>query len=132
VVSRKRATLKASGEDLGQERWDEPGIISFSDGKQLITTARLRLSTQATAAIVDDGWLGFLPPLTGEAERSAFSGFHSVPAGPLGLIEGLRRGPAIRRDFEGQLNERVNRAIAQHHRETGAIILHGRSGVVCL
>lgn len=128
-LARLLATLRASGEDLGQERWDEPGIISFSDGKQLITTARLRLSTQATAAIVDDGWLGFLPPLTSAVEQSAFAAFHSVPAGPLGLIEGLRSGFAITRDFESQLIGRVNRAIAQHHQETGAIVLHGQSGV---
>lgn len=128
-LARLLATLRASGEDIGQERWDEPGIISFSDGKQLITTARLRLSTEATAAIIDDGWLGFLPPLNAEAERSAFSVFHSVPAGPLGLIDGLRRNFAISREFENRLNERVNRAIAQHHQEPGAIILHGQSGV---
>lgn len=128
-LARLLATLRASGQDIEQERWDEPGIISFSDGKQLITTARLRLSTQATAAIVDDGWLGFLPPLTDDAGRSAFAAFHSVPASPLGLIEGLRRGFAITREFEEQLSKRVNRAIAQHHQEMGAIILHGQSGV---
>jgi hypothetical protein len=129
TLARLLATLRASGEDTGQERWDEPGIISFSDGKQFVTTARLRLSTQATAAIIDDGWLGFLPPLTAEGERSAFAAFHSVSAGPLGLIEGLRRGFAISRDFESRLNERVKRAITQHHQEPGAIILHGQSGV---
>jgi len=128
-LARLLAILRASGEDDWRGRWDEPGIISFSDGKQLITTARLRLSTQATAAIVDDAWLGFLPPLSKEAERSAFAAFHAVPAGPLGLIEGLRRGFAIVRDFESQLQERVNRAIAQHHQEKGAIVLHGQSGV---
>jgi len=99
------AVLRARGDDSWRGRWDEPGIISFSDGKQLITTARLRLSTQATAAIIDDGWLGFLPPLSNEAEQSAFRAFHAVPAGPLGLIEGLRRGFAIVRDFETQLLE---------------------------
>jgi hypothetical protein len=128
-LARVLAILRASGEDRWQERWDEPGIISFSDGKQLITTARLRLSTQATAAIVDDAWLGFLPPLFNEAERTASSAFHAVPAGPLGLIEGLRRNFAVVRDFETQLQERVNRAIAQHHQEKGAIVLHGQSGV---
>ena len=128
-LARLLATLRTSDDDLGRERWDEPGIVSFSDGKQLITTARLRLSTAATGAIIDDGWLGFLPPLTTEAERSAFSAFHSVPAGPFGLVEGLRRGFAITRNFEARLKERVNRAIARHHQETGAIILHGQSGV---
>jgi hypothetical protein len=128
-LARLLAILRASGEEVWRPRWDEPGIISFSDGKQLITTARLRLSTEATAAIVDDSWLGFLPPLSKEAERSAFASFHAVPAGPLGLIEGLRRDFAIVRDFEAQLKELVNRAIAQHHQERGAIVLHGQSGV---
>jgi hypothetical protein len=126
-LARLLVNLRARGEDW-RERWDEPGIISFSDGKQLITTARLRLATQATAAIVDDGWLGFLPPLSKETEQSAFLAFHAVPAGPLGLIEGLRRDFAIVRDFESKLLERVNRAIAQHHLERGALVLHGQSG----
>jgi hypothetical protein len=127
-LARLLAILRAGGEEGRRERWDEPGIISFADGKQLITTARLRLSTQATATILDDAWLGFLPPLSKDSELSAFTAFHAVPAGPLGLIEGLRRGFAIVRDFEAQLQDRVNRAIAQHHHEKGAIILHGQSG----
>jgi hypothetical protein len=122
------AILRAGAEDDWRPRWDEPGIISFPDGKQFITTPRLRLSTQATAAIVDDAWLGFLPPLSQEAERSAFTAFHAVSSAPLGLIEGLRRSFAIVRDFEAKLQERVGRAIAQHHQEKGAIVLHGQSG----
>jgi hypothetical protein len=122
------AILRAGGEDDWRPHWDEPGIISFADGKQFITTARLRLSTQATAAIVDDAWLGFLPPFSQEAERSAFTAFHAVPSGPLGLIDGLRRGFAFVRDFEAKLQDRVARAIAQHHQEKGAIVLHGQSG----
>lgn len=121
------AILRASGEEW-QQRWDEPGIISLSDGKKLITTPRLRLATQASAAIVDDGWLGFLPPLSSETEKSAFAAFHAVSAGPLGLLEGLRRGFAITRDFETQLQKRVARAVARHHEEKGAIIVHGQSG----
>jgi hypothetical protein len=127
-VAELLAILRAGAEDDWRPRWDEPGIISFPDGKQFITTARLRLSTQGTAAIVDDAWLGFLPPLSQEAERSAFTAFHAVPSAPLGLIEGLRRGFAIVRDFEAKLQKRVGRAIAQHHQEKGAIILHGQSG----
>jgi hypothetical protein len=122
------ALLRLVGEE-SQDRWDEPGIISFSERNKLITTARLRLSTQASAAIVDDGWLGFLPPLQPDAERAAFAAFHAVPAGPLTLVEGVRRGFAIARDFEAQLQKRVARAIARHHEEKGAIVLHGQSGV---
>jgi hypothetical protein len=122
------ALLRATGEEW-QQGWDEPGVITLAEGKKLITTARLRLSTQASAAIVDDGWLGFLPPLSGDAERTAFAAFHAVPAGPLSLIEGLRRGFAINREFEELLQKRVSRAVARHHEEKGAIILHGQSGV---
>jgi len=122
------ALLRASGEEWQQD-WDEPGVISLAEGKKLITTARLRLSTQASAAIVDDGWLGFLPPLSGDAERTAFAAFHAIPTGPLSLVEGLRRGFAINREFENLLQTRVSRAVARHHEEKGAIILHGQSGV---
>jgi len=121
------AFLRASGEEW-QQRWDEPGIISLADGKKLVTTARLRLSTQASAAIVDDGWLGFLPPLSSEAERATFTAFHAVSTGPLGLVEGVRRGFAITREFEAQLQKRVARAVARHHEEKGAIILPCLSG----
>jgi hypothetical protein len=122
------ALLRATTEEWKQS-WDEPGIISLAEGKKLITTARLRLSTQASAAIVDDGWLGFLAQLSREAEQSAFAAFHAIPAGPLGLIEGLRRGFAIEREFEAQFQKRVLGAVSRHHEEKGAIILHGQSGV---
>lgn len=122
------ALLRTTGEEW-QPGWDEPGIITLADGKKLVTTARLRLSTQASAAIVDDGWLGFLPSLSGDTERTSFAAFHAVPAGPLSLIEGLRRGFAISREFEQLLQKRVSKAVARHHEENGAIILHGQSGI---
>lgn len=123
------ATLRVGSDTNWQDIWDEPGVVSLSDDKKLITTPGLRLSTQASATIIDDSWTGYLQPMSSDAERFAFAAFHAVPAGPLGLIDGLRRGFAIGRNFEGQLRKRVGRAVAQHHEERGAIVLHGQSGV---
>jgi len=122
-------SIRAGGHEIGPQQWNDPEIISFTGDKQLVTTARLRLSTQASVPIVDDSWLGFLPPLSQQSERSAFLAFHAVPASPLGLIEGVRRNFAITREFEDVLQRRVFRAIAHHHEEKGAIILHGQSGI---
>jgi hypothetical protein len=123
------SSIRAGGQEVGPQHWDDPEIVSLADDKKLVTTARLRLSTQASAAIVDDSWLSFLPPLNKESEASAFLTFHAVPKSPLGLVEGVRRDYAIKRDFEDLLQKRVSRAIAQHHDEKGAIILHGQSGI---
>ena len=111
------------------QRSDEPGIVSMSNGKKLVTTPELRLSTQASATIVDDSWLQPLQPLPPEQVSGAFSKFHAVPGGTAGLIAGIRHEFSIVRDFESGFRKRVERAIQQHHKEEGAIVLHGQSGI---
>lgn len=121
--------LRATGSLAVSPRWDEPEIITLSSGQKLVTTPGLRLATEASAAIVDDSWLGFIPPLSKDTEASAFGSFHAVSRGPSSLLEGVRRGFAITRDFEEGFHKRVLRAIAHHHTEMGAIVLHGQSGI---
>ena len=109
--------------------WNEPGMVSFSDGKRLITTPSMRLSTEASASIIDDAWMDHLVQLEGSSKETAFSLFHSVPSSSRVLFEGVRRGYAIRRDFENELLEVVEKAIANHSNEKGAIVVSGQSGV---
>lgn len=120
--------IRASSEETITPNWDDPELVTLSDGKQLITSPRLRLTTQASAFILDDSITGFLPPLGSGLLQSAFESFHGIPSGVRGRLEGVRRGFAIHREFERHLQSRLSLALQQHHREAGALILHGQSG----
>ncbi len=120
--------LRAGSEEAVSPNWDDPELVTLTGGKQLITSPRLRLTTQASALILDDSITGFLPPLQPTLVQSAFENFHSIPSGLRSRLEGVRRDFAIERDFEGHLQSRIKKALQQHHRERGAIILHGQSG----
>ena len=123
------AEVAAGGISPKLHSWNEPGIVSFSDGCQLITNPTMRLSTEASASIVDDNWTDLLSPLRGHQLTESFAVFHSVPANNRLLFEGVRRGYAIQRNFERDLISAVERAIRNHANEKGAIILSGQSGI---
>ena len=112
-----------------EQRWDDAGVISFADGKKLVTSPSLRLATEASAAIIDDAFTAFLPPVSADDLASEFRNFHAVSTSARSLVLGVRRGFAIQRTFEDTLSRFVNRAILRHHEEAGAIIVHGQSGV---
>ena len=135
IVTRDDRTLPEIalevGATLGNEgapNWDDPELVSLADGKQLFTSPRLRLTTQASALILDDSITGFLPPLQDGPAQSAFESFHGIPSNMRARLEGVRRGYAIDRDFEPHLQSRLKQALRQPHREAGALILHGQSG----
>jgi hypothetical protein len=121
--------LQTVHEEIFEGHWDEPDVISFASGKKLITSPSLRLATEASATIIDDSITGFLVPFSVTELQSQFRNFHAVSTGARALIAGIRRGFAIKRDFEEKLESFVIRAIERHHEESGAIILHGQSGV---
>lgn len=121
--------LSANNRGAAEERWDEPEIVTVAEGKRVITTPRLRLATEASATIIDDSWSSFLPPLDRAVEQNRFQAFHGAPSGLRALFEGVRRGFAIKRDFEEDLITRVRRGLAQHNLVEGALIVHGQSGV---
>lgn len=120
--------LRASSEEMATPNWDDPDLVTLPNGKQLVTSPRLRLTTQASALILDDSITGFLPPLQSALAQNAFENFHSIPSGLRARLEGVRRGFTIERDFERHLQARLKKALERHHREAGAIILHGQSG----
>ena len=119
----------ASGAVAPIHSWSEPGIVSLADGRQLVTSPTMRLSTEATASIVDDTWTDDLYPLDGPQRYESFAAFHSTPTSNRLLFEGVRRGYAIERDFESELASITRRAIGHHSNEKGAIVLSGQSGI---
>lgn len=123
------AFLKASGEANALQTWDEPELLTLRQGGDFVVSPKLRLFTEATTSIIDNSWTGYLPPFTSDLEAAAFHNFHSANVGPKALVEGIRRGYAISRTFENALYSKVERALAHHHAQEGAIILHGQSGV---
>jgi hypothetical protein len=114
--------------DIETQGWDDPELVTLPNSKQYVTSPRLRLTTQASALIVDDSITGFLAPLDSSMVQSAFENFHSVPNGVKIRIEGVRRQFAIDREFEKTLRDRVKQALRQHYRESSALVLHGQSG----
>ena len=124
VIAETEASL---GSDKLQV-WNEPGIVSFDDGQRLVTTPSMRLSTEASASIVDDGWIDLLQPL-GADDQNKFTLFHSIPSLIRALFDGVRRGYSIERDFEDELRKTVHRAIRNHANESGAIVVSGQSGI---
>lgn len=111
------------------QAWNEPGIVSFSDGRRLVTTPSMRLSTEASASIIDDAWMDQLEPLEGSLQENSFSLFHSIPSNARTLFDGVRRDYAFQRDFERELIEVVDKAVKNHSNERGAIVVSGQSGV---
>jgi hypothetical protein len=63
-LGRLLAQIAASDAQLFEQRWDDPGVISFAKGNKLVTSPSIRLATEASATIVDDGFTAFLPPLS--------------------------------------------------------------------
>lgn len=111
------------------EHWDEPEVVTLSNNRQILTTPKLRLATQASATIIDDSWTGFLAPLSADLTSSYFHSFHAIPSSLRTLSDGIRREYSIIRDFEAELLSKVEKALARHHEQSGPLVLHGQSGV---
>ena len=106
---------------------EESGIVSFKHGRRLETTPEQRLTVGAVASIIDDTWTACLTPMGRDAEYAAFRKFHGDIDGQRAIVEGVRRGFAIRRDFEEALLGQVNAAISDHESLDRPILIHGRS-----
>ncbi len=102
-------------------------VVSIGDG-QLQLSAATRLKTSTGAAIVDDTWLSPLAPFGPDAEYTEFRKFHGYVESARRLIEGLRRGFAVQREFEARLLGHVRRSLNNVSRVKDPILLHGQSG----
>ncbi|RWL13644.1 MAG: hypothetical protein EOR57_32755 [Mesorhizobium sp.] len=127
-LGRVLAQIAASEPQLLEQRWDDPGVVTFASGKRLVTSPSLRLATEASATIVDDAFTAFLPPLREANQAADFRAFHATSGNARLLIAGVRRGYSFVRDFEGRLRSLVDKAVLRHYEERGAIVVHGQSG----
>ena len=126
VVAELRATGRLTDViPLGSEDVD---TISFGENDPLEVTAEDRLTVEAAASVVDDSWTSFLAPLGADSSYESFRRFHGVLGGPRLLVEGVRRGFAIERDFEQPLFSHVFDALADHSSLQSPIIVEGQSG----
>ena len=124
------AELRALGQlsDVLPISSEDVGIVSIGEGRILETSAEGRLRVEAVASIVDDSWTAFLTPLGEDTNYEAFRRFHGVLGGPRLLVEGVRRGFAIDRDFEQDLFVRIADALSDHSRFDSPIVVEGQSG----
>lgn len=124
------AELKAA-DALPELDWlesEEAGTISFKEGKRLQTPPATRRLVETVASIVDDSWTAFLAPLGEDAKYTIFRRFHGDLEGARLLVEGIRRGFAIERDFERKLRHRVDKLLSPHAHSDTPILVHGQSG----
>jgi tetratricopeptide (TPR) repeat protein len=87
-----------------------------------------RLKTSTASTILDDTWLTPLPPLGKEAAYEEFRRFHGHSENAQRIVEGLRRGFAIKRTFEADLQSRTKKALANIGRNQDPVLIHGQSG----
>ncbi len=87
-----------------------------------------RLKTSAAATIIDDTLLAPLFPLGSDATYEEFRRFHGHVEEARRLIEGVRRGFAIERTFEGELRKRTIKALAEVGQKSEPVFIHGQSG----
>ncbi len=87
-----------------------------------------RLKTSTAATIVDDSWLAPLAPLGADASFGEFRRFHGHVEDARRLVEGVRRGFAIEREFESTLRQRLLDALSDMGRRQEPILIHGQSG----
>ncbi|MYB37095.1 MAG: ATP-binding protein, partial [Gammaproteobacteria bacterium] len=129
TLGRVHSEICASGLVPQIQSWTEPGVVSFAGGARLVTSPMMRLSTEASASIIDDTWNDQLIPLQGSALHDSFAIFHSIPTSHRLIFDGVRRGYAINRHFEEELLSDTTRALNNHSNERGAIVVSGQSGV---
>ena len=124
------AELRATGRlaDAIPLESEDAGRVSLGATGSFEVKPEVRLGVEAVASIVDDSWTSFLPPLGPDSRYDAFRRFHGDLGGPRLLVEGIRRGFAIERDFERQLFNRVFAALSNHSKLDSPIVVEGQSG----
>ena len=88
-----------------------------------------RLKVSTAASIVEDTWIAPLQPLGRDAEYVEFRRFHGQVENARRLVEGIRRGFAIERTFESELQKRVRESLLNAGRRHEPILIHGQSGL---
>lgn len=113
---------------LGVIEQRENDTIALGDGRFFQVPPSLRLRVEAAAAIIDDSWLENQPPLLGAALAEDFRRFHGGFGGIRTHVEGVKRGYAIKRNFEKSLEKEFRHQARNLGKVQNIIVLHGQSG----
>lgn len=131
--SRSLATVLSEGSqsgivDLGvpAEAGDLRRIISFRR-RATIVPRDLWVALSSTAHLLDESLLGDPTPLSVDASYAAFRNFLGVAEGRPDW-DGISREFAFRREFEVELEKRINKTARQRELHERPIILHGATG----
>ena len=106
----------------------EAGHVSFDNDRVLELSPEERLRVEAASSVVDDAWTAFLAPQGPDTEYDSFRRFHGDLGGPRLLVEGVRRGFSITRQYEQHLLDVVRKALADHASVDEPVVVHGQSG----
>ncbi|MCS4309590.1 hypothetical protein M2404_003967 [Rheinheimera pacifica] len=105
----------------------EPNVISFGGDRKMSIPPELRIQVEASCYVVDDSWMDFLAPLGEDSIYNSFVKFHGEFDGPKGVVNGVRRGFTIVRDYEKKLNDLVKEGVENHSKLKEPVVLHGQS-----
>jgi hypothetical protein len=119
-----RSGLVALG--VPAEEGDLQRLVSFG-GRTVSVPRDLWVSLSSTAHLLDEATLSEPSPLSMDARYGRFRQFLGAAEGRPDW-EGLARGYAFSRDFEGNLEQRVQVSTGQRRLPDRPVILHGATG----
>ena len=117
-----------SDEQLGVIEQRGTETITLNDGKFFSVPSYLRLRVESTANIIDDSWLEQYPIITGVELEEDFRRFHGGFGGIRNQFEGIRKGYAVKREFEKTLEKKCRDNLNNIGKSNGYIVVHGQSG----
>jgi len=102
--------------------------ITLNDNKFYQVPPSLRLRIEAVATIIDDSWLEKTPPLLGPDIEDDFKRFHGSFGGVRAQVDGIRKGYAVKRNFESELERNFKSLLSNPGQFQSCIVIHGQSG----
>lgn len=123
-----QALLQIDEPLLGSIDGGEAGTVTLENEKVFLIPPALRLRVEASAAVVDDTWTQSQPLILGSALEEDFRSFHGGFGGVQSLVVGIGKSYAIHRDFEIDLQNKVNYYLKNPGLLDSYLIIHGQSG----
>ncbi|HEJ7171868.1 TPA: hypothetical protein SMF89_001828 [Serratia marcescens] len=117
-----------SDEQLGVIEQRGTETITLNDGKFYTVPSSLRLRVESTANIIDDSWLEQYPIITGAELEEDFRRFHGGFGGIRNQFEGIRKGYAVKREFEKLLEKNCKGKLKNFGKSLDYTVVHGQSG----
>lgn len=102
--------------------------ITLNENKFYQVPPSLRLRIEAVGTIIDDSWLEQPPLLLGSELEDDFRRFHGSFGGMRAQVEGIRKGYAVKRNFENELEMNFKSFLNNLGQLQNCIVIHGQSG----